>query len=71
MPMTQYLIRRHVENVCMEHLNDDSITYCGTCPFEDVIIDENPSLRDNFKRKRRIIEEQHDANRAQLRLKLK
>ena len=61
--MTRYILQQHIEKVCSPNLNDDCITYCGTCPFEDQILEESPHLTLNFKLKRRMIQASHERDR--------
>jgi hypothetical protein len=58
-----YLLRRHIKRVCSLKLEDDEILHCGVCPFEDLIVDEDPDLIDKFRHKRQMIKEAHDKKR--------
>jgi hypothetical protein len=61
--MAHYILEQHIEKVCTPNLNDDCITYCGTCPFEDQVLEAAPHLSLNFKMKRRMIKESHERER--------
>ena len=63
--MSRYILQQHIDKVCTPNLNDDCITYCGTCPFEEQILEASPYLALNFKVKRRMIQERHERHREE------
>lgn len=47
-----YLLEQHIKKVCLSNLKDNNIDYCATCPFEEIILEQVPTLRDLFVEKR-------------------
>jgi hypothetical protein len=70
MMASEYMLRRHIKNVCAPTLKDNSELKCALCPFEDLILEEEPQLSLMFKMKRHLTREAHEAKQTQLKLKI-
>lgn len=66
----KYYLRQHIKKVCLKNLADENYVGCGTCPFEDEIVDDQPHLKIMFEHKRRAIEFVKEEKKKQLKLKL-
>jgi hypothetical protein len=48
----RYPLIRHIKRQCQFNLKNNRMKRCATCPFEDLITEVDPTLKDLFKRKR-------------------
>lgn len=48
----KYLLEQHVKKQCLNNLRDRDNSYCGQCPFEEIIVAEFPFLKESFVTKR-------------------
>ena len=53
--MDREKILRHVKRLCRRNLKSDRVKCCAECPFEEEIVEADPSTRELFDGKRRRI----------------
>ena len=51
----KYMLRQHIKKICEHNLKSEKIRICATCPFEDIIVDELPYLKEFFIAKRSLL----------------
>jgi hypothetical protein len=51
----KYILKQHIKKLCKPNLRNKRIKYCATCPFEDIIIEEDNTLKELFIKKRSLI----------------
>ena len=51
----KYILRQHIKKVCIPNLTNEKVGHCGTCPFEDEILEERPDLHEYFVAKRSLV----------------
>jgi hypothetical protein len=50
-----YLLEQHIKKICTPNLLSNMVTFCSMCPFEDIIVAAEPTLKEKFVSKRSFL----------------